>query len=324
MKKYSRIYILGSGFSKSASGKMPAMKQLTSMLKEEKNRGKYDSLIDYVNLLRERSNDCEELTSIESISSLVLGKSVFYNTTETLYFEYIKNQLHNWLFEAINISAPEIDQDKKVIVSDFIRKISLEDGTEGNTLVITFNYDLLIERLIHGMMADEICIDYIVKLNRYSDLDKCSVLNNISRFRYLKLHGSFNWFRSPGGINYNLNNIYLVEDSDIERELIHYNDIPVFIPMTTSKMIYKHGSFYNALWNIGERYLDLCDEINFIGYGFPVTDIDNLQFFLKYKKKIREIVVFEEDLLLKKRLEKIFESSSIINSDALEYIESLI
>ncbi len=75
MRKYNKIIILGSGFSKAVSQKMPAMKQLTSMLKKEANRQKYGALIEYVDILRDRSNDCSELTSIESISSLILGKS---------------------------------------------------------------------------------------------------------------------------------------------------------------------------------------------------------------------------------------------------------
>ena len=322
MRKYKKIIILGSGFSKAVSEKMPAMKQLTAMLKKETNVQKYGALIEYVDILRDRSNDCNELTSIESISSLILGKSFFYNTSESLYFEYLKNQLLNWLFESLNREAPLIDSNKEQMTAEFVKSVSSMRSSEeqNNTLVMTFNYDLLIERLIRDVLHDEICTDYIVKLNRYSDLSEDSSDKCERKFRYLKLHGSFNWFRSPGGLNYNLNNIYLVKESDMERELIHHNDIPVFIPMISSKISYRQGSFYNALWNIAERYLDLCDEVSFIGYGFPVTDLDNLNFFLKYKEKIRDIVVFENHPALRKRLEKIFDYSEIINCDALEYI----
>jgi disulfide oxidoreductase YuzD len=326
MRKYKKIYILGSGFSKAAAVKMPAMKQLSSMLKKEANRQKYGALIEYVDILRDRSNDCDELTSIESISSIILGKSFFYNTSESLYFEYLKNQLLNWLFESLNREAPFIDSDKKGFAADFVRQVSSDrdNNNSDNILVMTFNYDLLLERLISSDLNDDVCIDYIVKLNRYSEENITDPLTDCRKnFRYLKLHGSFNWFRSPGGLNYNLNNIYLVKDDDMERDLIHHNDIPVFIPMTSSKINYRQGSFYNALWNIAERYLDLCSEISFIGYGFPFTDLENLQFFLKYKEKIRDIVVFESNVNLKKRLEKIFDSSEIINSDALEYIKNI-
>ena len=325
MRKYNKIIILGSGFSKAVSEKMPAMKQLTCMLKKEENRQKYGALIEYVDILRDRSNDCSELTSVESISSLILGKSFFYNTSESLYYEYLKNQLLNWLYESLNREAPFIDKDKENTVSTFLKKISSgrESSKPDNTLVMTFNYDLLLERLIRDALNDEICIDYIVKLNRYTEIADEQVKNKcLMNFRCLKLHGSFNWFRSPGGLNYNLNNIYLVKDSDMERDLIHHNDIPVFIPMISSKITYRQGSFYNALWNIAERYLDLCSEISFIGYGFPVTDLDNLNFFLKYKDKIQDIVILEDDISSGNRLKKIFDSSEIINCDALEYINS--
>ena len=59
MKKYKKIFILGSGFSKAASENMPAMKQLSKMLKNETNRQKYGALIEYVDTIRDRSNDSE-------------------------------------------------------------------------------------------------------------------------------------------------------------------------------------------------------------------------------------------------------------------------
>ena len=91
MRTYKKIFILGSGFSKSASEKMPAMKQLTLLLKNETDRSRYSALIDYVDDIRNMSNDSDELTSIESISSLILGKSFYYNSSEAVYSDYLKN-----------------------------------------------------------------------------------------------------------------------------------------------------------------------------------------------------------------------------------------
>ncbi len=106
----------------------------------------------------------------------------------------MKNQLLNWLYESLNREAPFIDKDKEEAVSVFLKKISSgKDSLEAdNTLVMSFNYDLLLERLIRDALNNEICIDYIVKLNRYSEVsaeftkDEC-----LMNFRCLKLHGSF-------------------------------------------------------------------------------------------------------------------------------------
>ncbi len=327
MRRYKKIFILGSGFSKSLSAKMPALKQLTFLLKNENNRNRYSLLLDFIDNIRKLSNDSKELVSIESISNLILGKSFYYNSSEAVYSDYLKNQFLNWLYESLNREAPFIDEDKKDTVYDFIGTVSSVNSNPepDSTLVMTFNYDLLLERLVEKSFKDKVCIDYIVKLNRYSEMpDSDLSKRNLKRFRYLKLHGSFNWFRSPGGMNYNLNNIYLVNEDDLEKELIHHKDIPVFIPMSSSKLYFRQGSFYNVLWNIAQRYLDLAEEIYFIGYGFPVTDLDNLHFFLRYSNKIRDIVIYEDDATLKNRLENIFTSSSVINSDALDYIKNFV
>jgi hypothetical protein len=112
-----------------------------------------------------------------------------------------------------------------------------------------------------------------------------------------------------------------VEEKDPSRYLIHNKDIPVYIPMAFAKTEFFVGSLYNVLWNIGRRCLEETDEIIFIGYGFPQTDIDNLYFFLNFKSKITDIVVMERSNSSKlQRLQGLFPASRIINQDAYEYI----
>lgn len=317
--KYKKIYILGSGFSKSASAQMPAMRELTEMLRRGNDK-KYPQLMEFINDLKTKSNDSKELTSIESISSLILGKELFYNNNMYLHYKILRNQLLHWLYEKIDNSAHEADAAKIPVITQFIKKCM----TPGNkSLIITFNYDLLIERLFNKLDSKKFRLNYIIKLNRYFDYENESELGK-EVFEYLKLHGSFNWFRSPGSISTNINNIYLVKDSDNERDLIHHNDIPVFIPMAYSKSSYMEGSFYNVLWNIAQRYLELAEEINFIGYGFPVTDADNLAFFLDYKNKIKHIIINEDVDFKIKRLEELFGKDKIVNIDAADYIRKII
>lgn len=324
--KYNRIYVLGSGFSKAISSGMPAINELTEMLRSMGKKGtdlKYPQLAHFVQEMAKKTVSSDELTSIESISSLILGKEIFYNNDVYLYYHILQNQLFHWLHEKIDNFAHTVDIDKQELVLDFIKKCTHSTNTKDreHSLVITFNYDLLLERLFTQLDPSEYFLNYIVKLNRYFDSAK-NPTGQKNIFEYLKLHGSFNWFRSPGSQVYDINNIYRVNDDDKERDLIHHDDIPIFIPMTYSKGGYLIGSFYNALWNIAERYLTTAEEINFIGYGFPATDINNIEFFLRFKDKIKDIVI-KEDLPEKiTRLENLFGREKILNIDAVEYISN--
>jgi hypothetical protein len=140
---------------------------------------------------------------------------------------------------------------------------------------------------------------------------------------YLKLHGSFNWFKAKGDDTdiFNANAIYHVDEND-ENYAIHKTDVPVFIPMAHSKESFLNGSLFTTLWARANDRLKNADEIVFIGYGFPFTDINNFSFFLEYKGKITKIVVYEQpDSVNLDRLKLIFGADKIINMDAKQFIE---
>ncbi|MBO7094491.1 MAG: SIR2 family protein [Spirochaetia bacterium] len=316
MDTYKRIYVLGSGFSKSISKNMPAMSGLSQELRKADD-DKYPELMEFMRNLNAKTNGSRELTSLEAVCSLILGRDIFYNSSVYLHYQILQDQLVHWLYEKIDNAAKTVDPEKEEGLKKFIlRCVKPEDGKK--SLVITFNYDLLIERLFASVKDFPCKLDYIVRLNSYFDEKKTSVNKHI--FPYLKLHGSFNWFRSPGSIICDTNNVYLLEEDGYSRNLVHHNDIPVFVPMTFSKQSYLGGSFFNVLWNIAQRYLELAEEINFIGYGFPLTDLINLAFFLNYKDKIKHVVIMGEEERKKARLEALFGKERIVDCDAIEYI----
>ena len=316
MDTFKRIYVLGSGFSKSISKNMPSMRGLTEQLREMDD-DKYPELMTFMHNLMDKSNGSKELTSMEAVCSLILGREIFYNNSVYLHYQILQNQLVRWLYEKIDTAASHVDADKVDGLRKFINScVYPADGKK--SLVITFNYDLLVERLF-ASMGDLPCqLDYVIRLNHYFGEAPQNAQKDI--FPYLKLHGSFNWFRSPGSIVCNTDNVYLTEENGYSRNLIHYNDIPVFVPMTFSKQGYLEGSFFIVLWNIALRYLDMAEEITFIGYGFPVTDLINLAFFLNYKDKIKHVVVMGEEKARKARLESLFGKEKIVEQDAVAYL----
>ena len=316
MESFERIYILGSGFSKSISKNMPSMKGLTEKLRKADD-DKYPELMEFMENLVKKSNGSKELTSMEAVCSLILGRDIFYNSTVNLHYQILQNQLVHWLYEKIDKAAKTVDPGKEEAIKKFIIScVHPEDGRKA--LVMTFNYDLLLERLFTSMPDLPCNLDYMVQLNSYFNEKKTPAGKDV--FPYLKLHGSFNWFRSPGSLTCDIDNVYLSEEHGYSRNLIHHNDIPVFVPMSFSKQSYLGGSFFNVLWNIAQRYLEMTKEITFIGYGFPFTDLLNLAFLLNFKHKIKHVVIKGEEERKKSRLEDLFGKNKIVDQDAVEFI----
>lgn len=295
---------------------MPSMKGLTEELRKAEDN-KYPELMEFIQNLKKKTNCSRELTSMEAVCSLILGRDIFYNSTVNLHYQILQNQLVHWLYDKIDNAAKTVDPDKEDAIKQFITScVYPKDGRKA--LVITFNYDLLLERLFASMPDLPFCLDYVVQLNSYFNEKKSQV--GKEPFPYLKLHGSFNWFRSPGSLVCDIDNVYLSEEHGYSRNLIHHNDIPVFVPMAFSKQSYLEGSFFNVLWNIAQRYLEMAEEITFIGYGFPITDLINLAFFLNFKDKIKHVVIKGEEETKRSRLEALFGKERIIDKDAIEYI----
>ena len=295
------------------------MKGLTEELRRAED-DKYPELMEFMRNLNKKSNGSKELTSMEAVCSLILGRDIFYNSSVYLHYQILQNQLVHWLYEKIDNAAKTVDPDKKEALKNFILQCVYPENGE-KSLVITFNYDLLIERLFAGMNDLPCRLDYIIRLNNYFGEAPQSTRKDI--FPYLKLHGSFNWFRSPGSIICDTNNVYLSEENGYSRNLVHHNDIPVFVPMTFSKQSYLEGSFFNVLWNIAQRYLEMAEEITFIGYGFPLTDLINLAFFLNYKDKIKHVVIKGEEEHKQARLEALFGKDRIVERDAVDYLSQI-
>lgn len=322
--KYDKIYILGSGFSKSVSQTMPTLKELTQELLLINDKKNYYELSNFIHNLLELSEKNDEVTTIEKITSIIISKGLFYNTEERIYYHTLKHQLLRWIFERIEADSPEVDEDKRADLIRFFEGCSIRENKmqgEDLSLILSFNYDLLLERLLSHSNAGTWLFDYIINLNTYLGMQPLPQGKGRQVFEYLKLHGSLNWFTAPGADRNDLSNVYLVDEKDPSRHLIHNKDIPVYIPMAFAKTEFFIGSLYNVLWNICRRCLEETNEIIFIGYGFPQTDIDNLYFFLNFKAKISDIVVLEKSNSWKlRRLQELFPGSRIINQDAFEYI----
>lgn len=304
-----KAFILGAGFSKSFCNDMPAINDLTDKLFDEKlqPQTEYPQLCDFIKNYYNKGSQSPAIRDIENISTAILSKKIFKNDAEKFKFEILRYQILKIIHD--KIKGHNIDtEEKKTLLKRFV---NLCNEGKNNTL-ITFNYDLLIES------TDE-WITYGVT-NSYPATAIRQRLGGPTE--YIKLHGSFNWFRAKGTTEQDMHYIYRVDKQDDEYS-IHSDDVPVFIPMAHTKDSFLNGSLFNTLWAKASEALRVADEIYFLGYGFPTTDLSNLFYFLDYKEKIKKIVIFDNpESENYKRIKSIFGSSVVIKQDAFEFISN--
>jgi hypothetical protein len=320
---YSKIYILGAGFSKAFCSSIPTMKVLLNNISDENED--FKGLSDYIKEIQQKGNNTSDFDDVENIVSYILSYENYCDYQEELVFMKIRSQLIKYIYRKLNKYGP--DKEKVDQLKKFIRYCA-----EKKILLISFNYDLFIENVCKQINEENldspINYNYGIRLNpnpfkTEEIIDGGSF--NAHELELLKPHGSFNWRSLKDTKNINYEDVIEIDE---ERDAIFSKDAPLYIPMTNSKSKYYNGNYYKIIWKKIRYYLNNADEINFIGYGFPKTDFDDLIIFLDYKQKIKNIVICydtqekEEEGELE-RLKKIFKDSTIHNCDAIDYIKQM-
>lgn len=303
-----KVFILGAGLSKSFCPGMPSINDLTDELFNEKTQPKteYPELCEYIRSYYKYSNQSKEIRNIENISTAILSKRIFKDDSEKHKYDILRYQILKIIFDKITAHSISSIEDKNLIQ----RFAKLCNDKSHNSL-ISFNYDLLIERT--GTW-----VTYGVTNNYPTAVFQDSLGYPTE---YIKLHGSFNWYRAKDSFTQDMHHIYRVDEDDAEYS-IHKDDVPVFIPMAHTKDSFLNGSLFSTLWAKAAHALKMADEIYFLGYGFPETDLNNLFFFLDYKEKINQIVIYDDESSDNfKRLQSIFGKTLVIKKDAKLFIE---
>ena len=311
MKKYKKVIVLGAGFSKAICSSMPLIKDLFENTEE-------NSLLNsFVNKAKAKLNDYFD---VENCVSYILSREIFFNDKEDIEFYTLRKQMLKHIYNEMKNCEP--DPDKMDIMGKFLYYCDKE-----NILLVSFNYDLFIEKICKNLCAEgKFIVKYGIKLNKdpyqegttidAGDLD-------VKNIELLKLHGSFNWFSMSKYENADIDDIISLEENVINDMFVE--DIPFYVPMSNTKHKYFAGNFYKFLWKKMKYYIDNAEQLDFIGYGFPKTDFDNLMLFSSYKEKVKNIVIsktstYEET---KKRLEKIFDYAKVHTDGAINYIEKI-
>jgi hypothetical protein len=284
-----KVFIIGAGFSVPAG--LPATKDLLTLLHSKASEQEYytsvglcefgqaemllDELKYYYPLLglthkKLKSSKVTQKINIEQFLSFISADSAFlysggkFNEHGSKFLAFLKIWLGEIFFEKQN----ELFKKMPSFYSEFVKKLN-------KSLIITFNWDLLIETLF-----EEQGIDFRYQLNA-DDFDKRK--NSVP---LLKLHGSIDWFSR----NYSyLNSLDFEQETGIGSSFekimrlkgdlnVHYNNYlsPWIVIPNFDKL--NQLREYGDLWDSPWRYLDDKLEVIFIGFSFRKDDFHTRAF----------------------------------------------
>lgn len=181
----------------------------------------------------------------------------------------------------------------------FIKYIELHKVT-----VISSNWDVILEKnFIHNKIKYDLCLN-----SEYYKSDLRNNNLNAKSIKYLKLHGSINWFHclECGTVN-------LIEKKDIGTYLFDdkineqclqckassNSDMTLLRPEIITPTMVKDikSQLYNNIWKKAEYELNMANKIIFLGYSLPIADFE-IRYLLKKnidKKTKIDVVLIETD-----------------------------
>lgn len=316
---YRKVFVLGSGFSKSFCPSLPTLKDLDGRLLRPLE-SEFALLEQYCKDFAALCNQQPEYLKVEDIASVILSTQIFPGEEDRLRHETLKFQLLRFIQRSMRQHHP-LAPAAAGTLTNFLSRCAHPQGIAGDTLLISFNYDLLPEEQMRAQGVP-CALDYGIALAS-ADAARSAFVEAPATLHLLKLHGSLNWYRLKGAPQQSdLRSACLVDDADPSYPL-YQHDNPIFIPMAHAKDSYLRGSLFSLLWAKADYYLSLAEEIHFVGYGFPRTDINNLTFLLRHRARIRNVVVYEHDDPAElARLQRLFGQNVVVNQDARTWLSA--
>ncbi|MCS6902749.1 MAG: hypothetical protein NZO41_00485 [Candidatus Bipolaricaulota bacterium] len=290
-KSKKQLLILGSGFSKAVSEKMPTVRELAEALKQQINEDpELKDLEDpkYQHLL----NDPELLLTY------LAQDQPWKKSWEALKERALFLRISKWLAEQIEQCE---DQAFGVEIPEWTKRLA-KWLNETKAWVITFNYDTVLERACwlylkevkpqgdhHAIIFNSYRIPLAPIQSRIA-----AVLGDLEDYMFdlVKLHGSINWFYSgleefPGEQIYcrlvnsksPYKDDYVSERSilwGVSQEVLKMllsDRINFIIPPVAEKSRFYSNRTVRSLWGKARDYLQQAEEIYVIGYSLPDTDL---------------------------------------------------
>lgn len=330
MENINRTFLLGAGFSKAVADG-PIMQELWSRIKEryeqEKNR-----ITSVDNLRIQWFEDLD--SKLSELETLALNKFKHCDNIQVRLrenIEYIFTLIDLSLLAAfIPFSKSELERMKSTLQTFlYLILVNLEVNDLGNQFarvieendnIITFNYDLVLEKSLSGVDIWSPLEGYVgaCKFEKDEDIETLIKAKKHSKLKIHKMHGSINWGK-PGmpELARKKDDILIVMDN-LETQGFHFNGLlnrkpvrikqgfvgrhepgwmlPSFIKPFDRKEIYE-------IWQSAINVMSKTDELVIIGYSFRPEDSNAFLLISMLPRRCNIILVdcFPEEI--KKRLE---------------------
>jgi|GEM_PF-3851715 len=327
----SPVFILGAGFSHSYNSEFPLTNELLrKAAKQEKVAKDFSVLFEYI----DDFFDPDEIINFEKLASFLLqdpfplGKQRPCANKDT-YLDLIA--LINVVLENRNLISNNKNNPLIKCFVDFLK--------EKNAVVITFNYDLILEKFLKEDGWNPIT-GYNMEFYMPFSTQQYPPGGKFQSPAILKLHGSLNWGIEPEDFE-NLHNakIYLssetFQEASFRTKFIgyfyeHVNYYPFLLPPVIGKT-YLHPSIRKN-WDVARAALHNASEIFIIGFSLPESDVIAEYLFRHVIQQSINIHLVMPEIKegdpTYKRFESAFRVKKYMNTlithamDAMEYIRS--
>ena len=283
------VFILGAGFSKAISSRMPTMKELTA----EVSKRIKDSELKLPLPLR----DCEDR-----------GRELESNIE--LWMTYL-SQRQPWLDESFNQYNLAVATRIRRYIKQIIEQSTLDSMESAPTWLepligqwstlqvsaITLNYDTLVERAAGALSNPDVNNGKGIALSQIYPPYFSNIMSRVveqlgahplDTFTYIKLHGSVNWYYSGREDFYGETIFYSdvspwglkLQDFEGKARLLAGDKETLIIPPVAEKTTFFNNETVRRLWQEASDHLGGAARVFVIGYSLPKSDL-GMQFFLK-------------------------------------------
>jgi len=182
-----------------------------------------------------------------------------------------------------------------------------------NSTIISFNYDLLLEKAFAILKTDLRSLPW----------NYCCTLYNKHKYKfkgpykYLKLHGSFNWLYNRQENIFELNDVSPKLHAIEQNYNSEINEIVLMPPKFKKDITLK---CLKEVWDVAEQELLNADEVYFIGYSFPEADDGAFELFKNTlgNRKLQKLVVVNPDRNVDKKIKTFIQLNEPETYDSFE------
>ena len=268
------MLILGAGFSRAVSDRLPLVDELGN------------SCLDMDGLRSDRRVPAGGFSggSFETWLSRLADEQPYLSVQENLENQALFERFSAAIAEALGRSVHDALTDGcPAWLSEFVRV-----AHQARATLITFNYDPLIECTVGtGLLYDWGLREPVFWAELTGDVPSWPpgpailAAEPADTFRLLKLHGSLNWYWTPGdasGVSIarrNLPGVFGAPEryTEDQRRRVLPGRVPFVVPPSAVKSPYYRNPLIREIWQQAADSLRTADRVFVLGYSLPPADL---------------------------------------------------